>query len=199
MKLKYVTVMLFVAYSLIGKSQNSITIKGNKNVEELTRLSLGIEFQAYPAGQMYGLRGEYFINKKSELNLRIGYNRAFRYDFSGLNDNEQGGGWGFTPGYRHHFTKGLARNFFVGARCDFWWLSIDWIDEDNIPRTGNTQITVVQPTIELGYTLRFGINNGWRLTPAIAFGQEINVVTNGDEVGQGGISLVGVSFSRRLF
>jgi hypothetical protein len=163
-----------------------------------TTFTLGAEFQAYPAGQMYGLRAEYYLNNKSELNLRAGYNAAFRMDFSGLNDNEQGGGWGFTPGYRYHFDKGYLKNFFVGARCDFWWLTIDWRDDDNVPRTGTTNITIVQPTVELGYTIRFGANQ-WMLRPTIAFGQEINVVTKGDEVGQGGISLIGMSFSRRLF
>lgn len=175
-----------------------ITLIAQNNSESLeTKLTIGAEFQAYPAGQMYGLRGEYYLNKNSEVNLRLGYNAAFRMDFSGLNDNEQGGGWGITPGYRYNIDKGYLRNFFVGARCDFWWLSIDWRDADNIPATGNTKITVVQPTVDLGYKLQ--ISKSLKATFSIAFGQEINVVTNGDEVGQGGISLVGTTLSYSIF
>lgn len=175
----------------------SVTATAQNSGEESTKLNLGAEFQAYPAGQMYGLRAEYFINQKSEINFRVGYNAAFRMDFSGLNDNEQGGGWGFTPGYRYHFNNGFLRNFFVGARCDFWQLSIDWRDDDNVPITGNTKITVVQPTVDLGYKLK--LTKGLSATFSVAFGQEINVVTKGDEVGQGGISLVGATLSYQIF
>lgn len=182
--------------ALIFFSSSTVLLAQN-DADNHKKTTLGVEFQAYPAGQMYGVRAEYFINKNSEINLRVGYNAAFRMDFSGLNDNEQGGGWGFTPGYRYHFTKGFLNNFFVGARCDFWWLSIDWRDEDNIPRTGNTKITVVQPTLDFGYNINLG--NRLNTTISAAFGQEINVVTKGDEVGQGGISLIGATLSYRIF
>lgn len=194
--MKKTLLLTLIFLSLVA---NSIAQKAESATVENSYKSflLGTEFQAYPAGQMYGLRGEYFINKKSEINFRVGYNAAFRQDFSGLNDNEQGGGWGFTPGYRYHFANGILRNFFVGARCDFWWLSIDWRDNDNIPINGNTKITVVQPTVDLGYNVR--LNKGLNATFSVAFGQEVNVVTKGDAVGQGGISLVGITLTHRIF
>jgi len=190
MKARLVVIIISIFFPLL-------TIAQNNTDEVTTKLTFGIEGQVYPAGQMYGLRGEYYLSPKSELNLRVGYNSAFRKDFSGLNDNEQGGGWGFTPGYRYNFASGYLKNFFVGARCDFWWLSIDWRDADNTPTTGNTQITVVQPTIDLGYRLH--LSKSLKATFSVAFGQEINVVTKGDEVGQGGISLIGATLSKRIF
>lgn len=184
----------FVVMAIVLLSTSHLKAQEQKATTEFYKCSFGAEFQAYPAGQMYGLRGEYYFSPKAEVNLRVGYNRAFRYDFSGLNDNEQGGGWGVTPGFRYHFFRKKNSSFFAGIRCDIWQLSIDWIDENNVPREGNTKITVVQPTFDFGYSI--ALSARWKATAALAFGQEINIVTRGDEVGQGGISLIGITFAR---
>ena len=77
--------------------------------------NIGFEVGGYPAGQMYGVRFEHYWGKlhNRELNLRVGYNRAFRYNWSGLNDDEQGGGFGFSVGYRHHFQRKGRYNLFA--------------------------------------------------------------------------------------
>ncbi|MCE7993201.1 MAG: hypothetical protein HEP71_14540 [Roseivirga sp.] len=73
-----------------------------------------------------------------------------------------------------------------------WFLDIDW--RDNTPvAAGNTDISVLQPTLGLGYDFPLK-NERIKLGLLVAFGYEVNVVTSGKEVGQGGISLLGLSF-----
>jgi len=55
----------------------------------------------------------------------------------------------------------------------------------------------VQPTADFGYKVK--ITKNLAATFSVAFGQEINVVTKGDAVGQGGISLVGATLSYKIF
>ncbi len=168
------------------------------------RKRFGVEFSAYPAGQIYGLRAE-FVNKSGwELNFRIGYNRAFRKNFSGLNDDEQGGGYGASVGIRYHaYDLGFAINdntdahLVVGTRVDFWKMDIFWKDWDNVPASGKTIINVLQPTFDIG--LLFTLNQKWLLTVYGGVGQEINVVTKGDAVGQGGMWLGGIILCRNLW
>jgi len=157
----------------------------------------GIEFQAYPAGQIYGIRIEQTYKWFHNFNLRIGYNRAFRKNFSGLNDNEQGGGLGISPGYRYNFLKGSFWKLYAGVRCDLWWLNIHWKDKNHIPREGTSSITVLQPTAQIEYEVKS--NSHWSITLSLAFGREINIITKGKPVGQGGISLAGISITRSIF
>ena len=60
---------------------------------------------------------------------------------------------------------------------------------------GTTNITVVQPTVEGGCALPVGENRFF--SPTIAFGYEINVVTEGEPTGEGAILLLGFTFGRR--
>jgi hypothetical protein len=159
---------------------------------------LGFEAQWYPAGYQLMLTHELGISEKDAFHVKLGYNIARRQDFSPYNDLENGGGWGFTLGYRHYFSEAVS-GFYVGGRVDLWWLTIDWEDGLNnpSPTMGTTNITVLQPTGEVGYLynipdspLSIGIN--------AAAGWEINVVTDGEEVGQGAIGLLGLRLRYRL-
>ena len=47
------------------------------------------------------------------------------------------------------------------------------------------------PTVEAGYTFRLA--QGWRLNLFAAGGAEINVSTDGEDVGEGAIGLLGFS------
>jgi len=149
---------------------------------------IGLELQVYPAGVILGIRGGLIFDRQQELNLRLGYNIARRGDF-GEHDNEEGGGPGFSLGYRYHFMDNL-KDLFIGARADIWFMDIDWRDDQPL-RTGTTNITVFQPTLETGYDLLK--RSDWTVAPTVSFGYEINIKTEGDDVGEGAILLGGVN------
>ena len=54
----------------------------------------------------------------------------------------------------------------------------------------------LQPSAEVGYLL--ALSEHWNLAFAAAFGFEINVQTDGRDVGEGPIGLLGVVFSHRV-
>ncbi len=155
-------------------------------------LSLGIEIQQYPTGFLFGARGEYGFKSHQSLDFRVGYNLVDHRDL-GKHANEEGGGIGFTLGYRYYFQPQSTR-FFLGARTDLWFNKIDWQDSPSI--SGTTNIVVLQPTAIAGYL--FLINEKWSITPTLAFGWEINIVENGEPVGQGSILLWGLNFNYRI-
>lgn len=154
--------------------------------------SLGLELQAYPAGVIPGITGEYSLNNASSLVFRLGANLADRKDFSGLNDHEKGWGPGGTIGYRYYFENS---GWYLGGRTDLWWMNIQWNDASDTPTSGTTQIGVLQPTIEGGYCFS---SNVWKLGVGTSQGFEINVISKGADVGQGFISLVQVFVMKRL-
>lgn len=152
---------------------------------------IGIEVQWYPAGYQFMLTGEWGFTQRDAIHAKLGYNLARRQDFSPYNDQENGGGWGFTTGYRHYFQD-QCRGLYVGGRMDWWWLTIDWEDdlETANPTAGSTDIVVFQPTGEVGYLYQQP-NSPWAVGVNAAAGWEINVLTDGEEVGQGAIGLLG--------
>lgn len=156
-----------------------------------------MESQVYPAGVIFGLRTDRSLSSHFTVNLRLGYNTARRRDL-GKHDDERGGGLGGSLGSRF-FLKEDYQGFFIGARVDLWFLEIDWVTE--VPGSealrGTTDITVLQPLAEAGYTFVFQ-EGQWAITPKISLGYEINVRTEGEEVGEGAISLLGVSLCRRF-
>lgn len=167
------------------------------------RPSLGIALQAYPAGQIGVAHGTFGILDKQTISVHAGYNRTRRQDF-GKHDDERGGGPGFGTTWRY-YLQGQQEGLLFGARVDVWFLDIDWrwdgssagpLD-DRFSQDGTTEITVLQPTAQVGY--------GWFLADerlaveaTVSLGAEINIETNGDPVGEGAILLGGVSLSYRL-
>lgn len=156
---------------------------------------LGFEFQAYPTGLIPGLRLESGFGEQHAVHLRLGYN-WLRHQGFGVHEDERGDGFGFTAGYKYYFKPGFQK-WFLGVKNDVWWNEVDW--KDNIGQSGEvsgtTNITVVQPTVEGGITLPVGDN--WFFSPSLAFGFEINVVTEGEPTGEGPIVLLGFTFGRR--
>ncbi|MEM7367774.1 MAG: hypothetical protein AAF587_04170 [Bacteroidota bacterium] len=161
------------------------------------QVSVGIEVQIYPTGIMPGVRGEVMLSEQNELHLRAGAN-LFDHRDLGVQEEEIGGGGGFTLGYRRYFGEN-QKGFFLGVRNDFWFNANNW--RNNIgtiqETSGTTNIVVVQPTAEAGYRLPLG-NSLWTLAPAIGFGYEVNVISNGADVGQGPILLIGASLMKRM-
>lgn len=150
----------------------------------------GLDAQRYPAGFIFQAKADWAVGKKGLLMAKGGYNLARRQDF-GKKDKEEGGGFGFSGALREYFKPGRT-GFYSELQISTWFLDIDW--EDDIPvRRGSTDITVIQPTIGIGYDLLLPPNV--KLSMIIAFGYELNVITSGEPVGEGGISLVGLSAS----
>ena len=160
---------------------------------------IGVEVQAYPTGVIPGLHFEFGLSEKDGLLGRIGYNIVDHRDL-GVQDDEKGGGFGFSAGYRRYF-KANRQGFFLGARTDLWFNKIDWKDNPDSPNEveveGRTEITVLQPTAEAGYVVNLG-NGSWSFVPNIAFGAEINIKTEGRPVGESAILLVGFTFRKRF-
>lgn len=155
--------------------------------------SYGLETQVYPAGLMFMAKMAFPLKEHNALNVRVGYNMARRKDF-GKHDNEKGGGLGLNAGFKH-YLKPTNNGFYYELKTSFWFMNIDWADNDPY-KTGSTFITVFQPTAMVGYD--FPLSTKTFLGFYAGFGYEINVISSGEDVGQGGISLVGFSISRKL-
>jgi hypothetical protein len=160
--------------------------------------SLAFEFQAYPTGLIPGLRADYTFGQHHSLHARVGYNWVRHRDL-GVQDDERGDGFGGTLGYRYYFREGF-RGWFLGGRTGVWRNTMAWQDKDDsgtILSKGVSKIIVVQPTAEAGFLFPLG-NSPWFVAPSAAFGVEVNVKTEGAQVGEGLIILLGVSVGRRL-
>ena len=152
---------------------------------------VGAQFQWYPSGTISSLHFAFNARMNHSILVQVGYNKANRKD-NGEKDNEKGGGWGGGIGYRYYF-KPYPHKFFIGAKTDIYRMNIDWVQGI---QSGETKTWTLQPTIEIGYT--FIINDQGFITPFIANGAEINLKTQGDKVGQGFITLIGISAGFRL-
>jgi len=151
--------------------------------------SLGGELQAYPAGLQAMALVAHPISDADTLSLRAGYNATDRRDW-GEHDEEDGGGPGVGLGYQHAFAPAADRSWIAGARLDLWWLDIDWKDDPS--RSGSTDVLVLQPVAEGGY--RWRLSGGGALALTLSLGAEINVDTDGEDVGEGPILLLGLRY-----
>ena len=160
-------------------------------------LELGLEFQQYPVGSIPGARLALQVAPRQALELRFGYNIAYHGD-AGVHESEDGGGFGFSPGYQYWFRPN-NQGLFLAARVDFWFNTIDWKDNIGLPNelSGTTEIMVVQPTLMGGCSLPLGPN--FHLTPTLAFGAEINTRQEGEDVGEGAILLAGLQINYRIY
>lgn len=162
------------------------------------KADIGLEFQVYPTGVIPGLRLDYALNQKSSLDLRLGYQLIDHQDF-GVHENEVGSGFGFTLGYRRFLSKKVLSGFFLGVRNDVWFNTIDWKDDIGIVTevSGTSKIVVLQPTLQTGWLFSLA-GDKLAMGPTLGFGFEINVVTDGAEVGQGAIVLLGLNAAYRI-
>ena len=153
------------------------------------------EFQAYPTGLIPGIRLEKDVNEQSRLLLRLGYN-WFRHRDLGVHDDERGDGFGGTLGFKR-FLKPGRNKWHWAVKTDIWWNDVEWYDDlSNGQRAeGETSITVLQPTAEVGYTF---VNNNFVFTPTLSLGVEWNVRTVGEPTGEGLIILAGIMIGKRF-
>ena len=155
---------------------------------------LGVEFQAYPTGILPGVRAELGFAEKNSVHLRVGANN-FNHRDLGVQDAESGGGLGFTLGYKRYLKTGFT-GWYGGVRSDVWFNEVNWANF-NPDSFGTTDIVVIQPTAEIGHHWLIG-KRGLFVTPALAFGFEINVKTEGEPTGEGAIILLGVTIGKRF-
>lgn len=168
-------------------------ISGKINAQEMgyTTTDIGGSFQWYPAGTISGLHFAFNSRLHHSVMFKLGYNKTNRKD-QGDHDNEKGDGWGGSVGYRYYF-KPFPHKFFIGTRCDLWRMKIDWNEGT---QSGQSKTWTLQPVLEIGYT--FFVNDQMFITPSIANGADINVRTEGQKVGQGFKTLLGLSVGARF-
>ena len=152
---------------------------------------IGAQFQWYPSGTITSLHAAFNSKMHHSVLVQFGYNKSNRKD-KGEKEIETGSGWGGALGYRYYF-KPFPHKLFIGAKADIYKMEINWADGI---LTGQSRTWTVQPVLEIGYTLV--INDQGFITPFIANGAQINVKTEGDKVGQGFVTLVGISAGFRL-
>jgi hypothetical protein len=140
----------------------------------------GLEFQAYPAGAQLDGVWTRPIGSREELLAYAGYNLARGWDW-GLHADERGGGPGAGLGWRGYLHGYSGLN--LSLRTELWLLDIAW--RDSAALTGLTEVKVLQPSVEVGWAGRRGPYGVPEI--GLSLGQEINVVTSGQAVGQGPI------------
>lgn len=183
--------LLFLSISHAQNDVNEVALDHEKKIE------IGAELQLYPAGVMPMITSNVFLNDKWALRFRIGGNFADRQDFSEYNDNEVASGFGATIGVVRYFPYGKG-NFIIGASVDTWNMWTDWKDGLNTSNTteGQTYNLVIQPWINGGYL--FDLSEKWNAGGSLGFGREINVITRGENVGEGWMGIVILSVNYKI-
>ena len=158
--------------------------------------NVSLEVQQYPTGTIAALQLERRLADQHAVHGRLGVQRIRHEDY-GEHDDERGDGFGFSLGYRYYRSPEQV-GWSAGFRTDLWWNSLDWTDNINQAdeRRGETDVVVLQPTIEVGYLHL--LNSEFFITPTVAFGFEINIDTDGEDTGEGPIWLLGLHLGRRF-
>lgn len=156
----------------------------------------GVEFQAYPTGNIPGVLIDRPFSELTYGEVRLGYNFV-RHRDQGVHDDERGGGPGFSLGVKRYFNT--KSGWFLSIRSDLWLNTVDWRDGKGttFKSEGTTDVIVLQPTAMIGHAFALG-DGGWIIRPTLAGGIEINIKTEGEEVGEGVIGLLGVQLSKVL-
>lgn len=147
------------------------------------------EIRGYPSGAILsaglgrGFGDNYYASAHGAYNF---VDRGSNGEFQ----NEDGGGFGFGATVDKFFQPGQT-GWFVGGRAELFFLEIDYRDPGV---SGSSDITVFQPTARAGYGWQFA-GGKYGLVAALSLGAEINVATDGPEVGEGAIVLGGLAFT----
>jgi len=155
------------------------------------------ELQIYPTGIIPGIRLEKNFAKKNAAHIRVGLQLINHWNL-GKQDEEIGFGYGTSFGYKR-YVKDNFQGFTYGLKCDWWQNFINWKNDVGTPieTSGDTEIYVLQPTIEIGYTQLK--NSNLLISPTLAVGFEWNVKTEGLPTGEGPILLIGILIGKRNF
>ena len=158
-----------------------------------TQFIASAELEAYPAGFIGNVQLSRLFSSKQFFTFHTGFNVTNRRDW-GEHDDETGNGAGIGLSWRYYLKEAPA-GLHLGLRSDLWFLSIDW--QQNTGTSGVTDITVLQPTAQIGYTYA-PPQSRWILDATVSLGAEINIKTAGEAVGEGAILLVGVGAGYRF-
>lgn len=190
--------MKYIFFFLILSTRTIPCLAQHESNTKLSKLQLGVEVQWYPAGWLIGPQAVYFHKPRHVFFTKLGINIANRHNWSGLNDNEEGTGYGGSLGYRFLF-KSNQNTFFIGTRGELYYTSINWQNDIGTPEetTGSTKILVYQPSLEFGYWVH-SKNKKWSAVLSAGVGAEINLITKGKPVGEGGMYLSAVSVYRSI-
>ena len=173
MRIYFSVLVLFISIQVIAQS----------DIGKFKKFEIGTEFQLYPVGYIPTLTTNYYLNENLALRFRIGGNFANRQDFSGLNDDEKAKGYGGSIGVYKFLKPNKTGKFFIGFSIDGWNMWVKWIDKSELINKGETYNLVIQPWINAGYY--YNLNKNISIGGGLGFGREINVITKGEEVGQG--------------
>lgn len=180
--------MISIFLNTIAQAQSD-----NKELN-LKVTNLGLSVQVYPAGIIPTVNLEQYLTKRSSLVYRLGANIVDRQDFSTENDEEKGGGFGASIGYRIHYPLQNGE-IIAGINMDVWNLWIDW--RDKLPfqnmTSGTTYTLVLQPWLETGYFFHLKNSNS-KIGITTGFGREINTIVDGKQVAQDWIASVTVQY-----
>ncbi|MEM9261808.1 MAG: hypothetical protein AAGA62_19355, partial [Bacteroidota bacterium] len=89
-------------------------------------VALGLQLQQYPTGTIPGISLNLPLGAKQSFQFRIGYNIVYHGD-AGVRENEEGGGFGFSPAYLFAL-RDANKGIYLGGRRDLWFNRIDWMD-----------------------------------------------------------------------
>lgn len=183
---------IFASILFVG----AVSVCASQTLENKTLFGLSAQF--YPAGIITTINAEHFTTENTSFVYRLGGNFVNRQDFSNENDNETGGGFGGSVGFRKHFPQKKG-NFIAGLNLDIWNLWIDWKNDIGLQNqtSGNTYTLVLQPWLEAGYFFNLK-NTSSQLGFTAGFGREINAITNGKDVAQDWIASLTVQFQFTL-
>ena len=154
---------------------------------------ISAQVQIYPTGLIPGIKFDHSVSQHGRISIRLGAN-IFDHGDQGVQDEEEGAGFGFSLGYQYYFIEDKT-GLHLELKNDIWWNNVDWFDNE-LSIGGETDIIVVQPTINLGYTFMLG--DLIAISPSIGFGLEWNVRTDGEPTGEGPIGLIGISAGIRI-
>ncbi len=141
-----------------------------------------VEVRGYPSGVIASVGTLLALDARTDWAVSLLYNHAERGD-AGKHTDEFGDGGGVGLELRRFYSAQRSA-WFYGARAELFRLSINWRDPG---RSGNSQITVLQPTARVGYRWHRNIEF------AVGLGAEINLATRGEQVGKGAIGLAGIA------
>ena len=183
------SIIIFLSLTLILSIPLSAQ---NEKTSDHKEVQIGAEFQFYPAGYMPTITANLFVKEHLAIRFRLGGNFADRSDFSSYNDEEKAKGFGGTIGVQRYFPYWKG-SFLVGIYLDGWHMWTDWKDNvDSIdPQSGTTYNFVVQPWINAGYL--FQVSKQWNAGLTLGVGREFNVITRGENVGEGWMGILTLS------
>ena len=154
---------------------------------------VGASFQYSPDFNTYSLHLAFNSEEYHSFILRGNYARSGSRK-TDTHTSESGSGWGGYLGYRYHFSV-IPKRAFLGLGLGIQSMKIDW---STTLLEGTTNLMILQPTIEAGYTLV--INDYMYITPSVSGIIQTKLNSKGANVdfGKGFAPAAGISIGWRF-